>query len=364
VPPAVGERAAALLIAAIVAACTSAPTGSSGARPSLRVSPETLSVPAAPSVFVDGARGLTAEATDADGAPLTDVRPRWWSSDTAVARVTADGVVTGRAPGRATVWADVRGARASTAVVVTAPESSGLTVIAHRGFRLVFPENTIPAIVGAFDRSAHGVEIDLRLTGDGVPVVMHDATVDRTTNGSGAVAAMTAAQITALDACSKFGAGWAPCPVPTAAEALAAARGRGFLVLHIYGPFPREALASLLDEVRAADMARHVVAISFEYPVLRDLRSLDPVLPLGLLTTSFTWLPDVVALGRAAALPNLSALRAAPDSARQFVAAAGALRVDLATWATMSDAEVQAAVALGLRQVISDLPVDAATILP
>lgn len=73
-------------------------------------------------------------------------------------------------------------------------------IIAHRGASAGAPENTLAAFGLAAEEGAHGVELDVRLTADGKVVVIHDATVDRTTAGAGAVARMTAEQLRSLDA--------------------------------------------------------------------------------------------------------------------------------------------------------------------
>jgi len=76
---------------------------------------------------------------------------------------------------------------------------------AHRGSRILWPENTMHAFAGAVeDLGYHYLEIDVRLTADGVPVVFHDATVDRTTNGTGKVADHTFAELAELDAAYHF----------------------------------------------------------------------------------------------------------------------------------------------------------------
>jgi len=73
-------------------------------------------------------------------------------------------------------------------------------VMAHRGNRVVCPENTLAAFQRALDEGADILETDLHLTADGVFVCIHDATVDRTTNGTGAVSAMTLTEIKTLSA--------------------------------------------------------------------------------------------------------------------------------------------------------------------
>src|SRR3954463_9396296 len=71
---------------------------------------------------------------------------------------------------------------------------------AHRGAMDTHPENTIPSFQEAIQAGAHMIELDVQLSADGVAVLMHDDTVDRTTDGHGAVASLTFAQLHALDA--------------------------------------------------------------------------------------------------------------------------------------------------------------------
>ncbi|MEP7346625.1 MAG: glycerophosphodiester phosphodiesterase family protein [Gemmatimonadaceae bacterium] len=77
-------------------------------------------------------------------------------------------------------------------------------VVAHRGNSARAPENTMEAFQQSASLGVDGMEFDVRLTRDGRAIAMHDATVDRTTNGSGAVAALTLAQIRAFDAGARF----------------------------------------------------------------------------------------------------------------------------------------------------------------
>ena len=89
-------------------------------------------------------------------------------------------------------------------------------VAGHRGDRADAPENTLPAFEAAFAGGLEFVETDVQLTADGFPVLLHDPTVDRTTDGTGAVADLTLAQVQALDAGSWFGAEFAGHPHPAA----------------------------------------------------------------------------------------------------------------------------------------------------
>lgn len=106
---------------------------------------------------------------------------------------------------------------------------------AHRGAMATHPENTIPALQEAVRLGAHMIEFDLQLTKDGELVLMHDATLDRTTDGTGKVSDFTLAEIQALDAGSKMGAAFAGVRVPTFEEALAVFPDNVWLNCHLKG---------------------------------------------------------------------------------------------------------------------------------
>lgn len=94
-------------------------------------------------------------------------------------------------------------------------------IFAHRGASAHGPENTLAAFRLAVQQGAPAIELDVKLTADQQVVVMHDATVDRTTDGSGKVSRMTLAEIKSLDAGSWFDVAFAGEPVPTLEEVLA-----------------------------------------------------------------------------------------------------------------------------------------------
>ncbi|CCG41620.1 glycerophosphodiester phosphodiesterase [Magnetospirillum molischianum] len=92
--------------------------------------------------------------------------------------------------------------------------------IGHRGAAGLAPENTLAALRAAARAGAAMVEIDVRLSADGRPVLFHDDDLDRTTNGTGPVAALTRAALAMLDAGSWFGPAFAGEPIPTLEQAL------------------------------------------------------------------------------------------------------------------------------------------------
>lgn len=101
-----------------------------------------------------------------------------------------------------------------------------IAVIAHRAGRALCPENTLAAIRKAITLGVDYVELDIRATKDGHLVIMHDGSVDRTTNGHGAVKEMTIEEIRLLDAGSKFDAKYSAERVPTFEEVLQLCKGK------------------------------------------------------------------------------------------------------------------------------------------
>lgn len=100
-------------------------------------------------------------------------------------------------------------------------------IVAHRGGGLLAPENTLAGIRLARNLGFVGVEFDVKLTADGIPVLMHDDMLERTTNGSGAVAQTSYKEIGGLDAGSWFGNEFSREPVPSFAAASALCREAG-----------------------------------------------------------------------------------------------------------------------------------------
>ena len=166
-------------------------------------------------------------------------------------------------------------------------------IIGHRGASGEAPENTIAAFDLAMEQHADGIECDVRLSKDGVPVIIHDATLRRTTSGHGRVRDRTAAELKQLDAGSWFNRRsperadprYAREKIPTLAETLAWARSRPCLA---YIEIKRGWLRypgieeRVLAEIHRAAMLPLVTVISFDLPTLRRLRRMDRQIALGI----------------------------------------------------------------------------------
>jgi len=139
-----------------------------------------------------------------------------------------------------------------------------MRVCAHRGASYYEPENTLRAFKRALEMGAYRLELDVRSTKDGIIVVIHDDTVDRTTNGSGFVREMTLKEIKRLDA----GKGE---KIPTLEEVLEFAKNNAKLLVDVKEKGLEEKLAEL---VRAKGMVNDVVFISSIH-IIRGLKNIN-----------------------------------------------------------------------------------------
>lgn len=160
---------------------------------------------------------------------------------------------------------------ASLAAPFLTAAASKISVIAHRGSHLQHPENTLAAFQAAVDEGADYFELDVRTTRDGRLVILHDATLDRTTNGDGAVEALNFDQIRTFEP-----------HIPTFTEALHLARGK----CGVYVDIKRARPADLVREVEAAAMENDCVF----YGSLEDLSALYLIRP------SWKLMPEAVSV--------------------------------------------------------------------
>lgn len=144
-------------------------------------------------------------------------------------------------------------------------------VAAHRGGHLVAPENSIAAIEDAIAIGVDIVEIDVRLTRDGVPILMHDASVDRTTTGTGKVKDLSYADILKLRLRSPGGAA-TDISVPTLSAALSTAKDRIMVDLDLKA----DDVEPILSRVIEAAMLDQVLFFNGDYPHLEKFRAIRP----------------------------------------------------------------------------------------
>lgn len=158
-------------------------------------------------------------------------------------------------------------------------------LMAHRGNRAACPENTLAAFRRALEDGADIIETDLHVTADGALVCIHDATVDRTTDGSGRVADMTLAEIKALSA-SYRRAGFAGERVPTLAEALALLPADVGIALELKADafLDAEVCRRLVVALDDAGRRAQAVVLSFNMARIEAVRQVAPDLLRGYIT--------------------------------------------------------------------------------
>ncbi|XP_029545483.1 glycerophosphodiester phosphodiesterase 1-like [Salmo trutta] len=157
--------------------------------------------------------------------------------------------------------------------------SGGVSLVAHRGGGHDAPENTMAAIREAHKNGATGVELDLEFTSDGVPVLMHDETVDRTTNGSGPLTQLSFSELSKLDAAAKHRLSdkFQGEKVPTLQEAVEECIKLQLTIYFDVKGHPDEAAAALKEMYQKHPVLYNTsIVCSFEPKVIYRMRQADP----------------------------------------------------------------------------------------
>lgn len=183
--------------------------------------------------------------------------------------------------------------------VMAAPseKTDRVDTIAHRGASGYAPENTMAAFRKAVKMKADYIEIDVQATKDGKLVVIHDTTVDRTTEGTGKVGSFTLDEIRQLDAGSFFGPDFAGERIPTFEEVLDEFRGKTGILIELKAPelYPgiEEQVAAALSE-RNMDKPKNekIIVQSFNFDSMKTFHELLPDVPVGVLTSNKDDLTD------------------------------------------------------------------------
>lgn len=156
-------------------------------------------------------------------------------------------------------------------------------VIAHRGCKGEAPENTLASFQLGLDQHCDAIELDIHLSKDGVPVVIHDETVDRTTNGTGAVEDMTVEQLQALDAGSWFDKKYAGEQIPTLEQVFELVPSSIMINVEIKGISGGRTIVELLKLLDRYDRYESVVVSSFNHKCLLELKEQEERVSIGLL---------------------------------------------------------------------------------
>lgn len=231
-------------------------------------------------------------------------------------------------------------------------------IFGHRGASAYAPENTLAAFELALSQGADGFEFDVILSADGVPVVIHDDSVDRTTDGQGQVGRLRLAELKRLNAGypAKFDTKFRGEPIPTLAEVCQTFAGKAVMNVELKSdPSPGRLLAARAVElIQAHRLERSVIVSSFHFDYLRRVKALNPSIPVGLLYTD----------ARAAPLMRVLAAALRPEAhhpAHQHLAArrvswyhAASLRVN--AWTVDAESDLRRLVSAGVDGLITNYP--------
>ena len=234
-----------------------------------------------------------------------------------------------------------------------APGEAGF-VAGHRG-GMVAPENTLPAMQYALAGPAAFVETDLQLTADGVPVLMHDWTVDRTTDGTGPVWSMTFAELQQLDAGSWVGEAYQNTRVPSFEQFLELFRPTTKqAILELKGSWNAEQVAGLAASVNRHSVQDRVIFASFDLVSLQNLAAVAPDLARAIIVRKVVGDPAILAeaCGALAIVTSARFIEGDPGAVGRIHAAGlGVLLY------TLNDEETwREAIDLGVDGIITDRP--------
>jgi glycerophosphoryl diester phosphodiesterase len=163
-------------------------------------------------------------------------------------------------------------------------------LVAHRGYKAKYPENTWAAFEAALSSGAEMIELDITLSRDRVMVVIHDDTLDRTSNGKGAVSDYSISELQNLDAGSWFDGKFAGERIPALTEVLEKVNRRAAVNIEIKSSAFEEAAPEDAIEkqvvalIRKMDLVDYVIISSFETRFLERIAALDPALALGVIS--------------------------------------------------------------------------------
>ena len=247
--------------------------------------------------------------------------------------------------------------------------AAGFQVIAHRGGSGLAPENTLAAFRRSMASGADVLEMDVRTTADGHLVVLHDATVDRTTDGSGAVNEMTLAQLKTLDAGYRWTADQGRSfpfrgrgiTVPSLSEVLAAFADTP-LITEIKEKQP-EISQSVCDRLHQHGQISRVLVASVHAGVLKRFRKVCPgagdlsrtVRSTAVLPVRPGW-SGLPLLSGHAGPAGTGDFQRTGGRARQFVAAAHARNLTVAVWTVNAEETMRRLIAAGVDGIMTDYP--------
>ncbi|HPZ07042.1 MAG TPA: glycerophosphodiester phosphodiesterase family protein [Candidatus Eremiobacteraeota bacterium] len=171
-----------------------------------------------------------------------------------------------------------------TVTLSKSPISEKVLIIAHRGSSKLAPENTMASFKEAYKHGATAIELDTHRTKDGYLVIIHDDTLDRTTNGHGKVGDFTLKELKELDAGSWFGPEFKGEKIPTLEEVLQWAKGKVKVDIEVKNSSQYPGIEKdILKLVEEKDLKDDVFITSFDKSVSENIKDMAPEIKTGLL---------------------------------------------------------------------------------
>jgi glycerophosphoryl diester phosphodiesterase len=228
-------------------------------------------------------------------------------------------------------------------------------IIGHRGYAARYPENTLPSLEGALAAGCRSLEWDVHVSADGVPVLFHDDTLERTTDGEGLLNDLPLARLRELDAGAWFSPRFRGTRIPSLEEALASLVGR---VSRIYPEVKRaggdEGLEAIVRILRDSPLHSRTVLISLDLELLPRVRRLDPELTLGWVVSREEDLERsaraVLDDGNAVLDPDRRLLLDDPERTRELVSRG----VPMVTWTVDDVDEAEALQEVGILRITTN----------
>ena len=247
-------------------------------------------------------------------------------------------------------------------VIGNKKKGKGVILYGHRGARFEAPENTLTGFRHALRQGISAFEFDVHLSADDRLVVIHDPTVDRTTNGTGAVADMTVAELARLDARSIFPDWPEPASVPTLTEVLDTIAGADDMEIEIKTDRPdrlQRVAELVLAAIRRYDIAARATVTSFDPVALEAVARLDPKQRRGFIAKFET--PEDLATALRVGATHCAIPIKTGCAERVREAHDAGLRVT--GWQGNAREDVQTLVAWGVDAITSDYPTLARSVL-
>jgi glycerophosphoryl diester phosphodiesterase len=229
-------------------------------------------------------------------------------------------------------------------------------IIAHRGFSHIAPENTIIAMETAISYGADSLEFDVQISSDGVPVCIHDSTVDRTTEGTGNVKDLTLAQLQALDAGSFLSPIYAGVKIPTLDDVLKVAKRKSkYIYPEIKGYRTTDDIPLIVNKIIEHGFEDKCVIQSFNYDTdFPIVRTVSKRITLGYLVSTETAFNDALskasADGNGAILTYYSVVLNNPS----LVQNARTAGVDVAVWTVDDLSTMQSLFEIGVVRIMTN----------